>query len=202
MTDQLNSQLSAFVDEALSEAESELLVRRLCRDAQLRETLARYSLIGDIVRGDLAVPASGSFARSVMMAVDGQPMPQVEAAGPAQPRGGKQWAAAAAVALALGLVALVTTRGPDSVMESPAIAAVSEQPAAAPLALVGTGAAEPMALTPADYNVPVRVPVNRQSQENRARLNRYLVQHISTTGPRQGVMTYRNVGVSQPDTQR
>lgn len=52
MTDQLNIQLSAYVDDALLDEECELLVRRMCSDEKLQETVRRYCLIGDALRGD------------------------------------------------------------------------------------------------------------------------------------------------------
>lgn len=182
MTDQLNSQLSAFVDEALSEAESELLVRRLCRDADLRQTLARYTLIGDVLRGDSPVPASDRFARGVMMAVDGQAAPQA----PRQLRSShlrvRPLAAAAVAALALAVVGLLTLPGGEE--PRPAIAAL-DAPA------TSDGAARRTAVS---YNVPVELPADRYPPEVRARLNRHLVQHLATAGSRQGLVNYRNVG--------
>ena len=50
MSDRLNEQLSALLDGELSAGEAELLLRRLDRDAELRGTLSRYTLIGDALR--------------------------------------------------------------------------------------------------------------------------------------------------------
>lgn len=187
MTDQLNSQLSAFVDEALSEAESELLVRRLCRDTELRETLARYTLIGNVLRGDTAVPASGSFARGVMMAVDGQAVPAVTPQVPSAGRG-RPLAAAAVAAMALAVVALVTLPDRESGTMAPVAALDTELAAPAPAAVVAEG------VSPASYNVPFELPADRYPPGVRERLNRQLVQHLTTTGARQGLVNYRNVG--------
>ncbi len=52
MTDAINMQLSAFVDGELSDAESELLIRRIGRDPELRATVAEYHAIGRIMRAE------------------------------------------------------------------------------------------------------------------------------------------------------
>lgn len=187
MTDQLNSQLSAFVDEALSEGESELLVRRLCRDDELRETLARYNLIGNVLRGDTAVPASGSFARGVMMAVEGQALPAQPEAIPTNPGRRRPLAAAAVAAMALAVVALVTLQDPHVDTAPLTAVATLDTPAVVPEALSSER------LTPASFNVPFEQSADRYP-EVRERLNRQLVQHLTMTGARQGLVNYRNVG--------
>ncbi len=53
MTDQLHQQLSAFIDNELTEEECSLFVRRLSKDDQLRASVSRYALIGDAMRGEL-----------------------------------------------------------------------------------------------------------------------------------------------------
>ena len=71
MSDELNSQLSAFVDDELTPEESELFVRRLCRDDGLRRTASCYGIIGDAIRGETAVTAPAGFVSGVMMGVEG-----------------------------------------------------------------------------------------------------------------------------------
>ncbi len=46
----LQSQLSAFVDDELPQAETDLFVRRLVKDAELKQTLGRYQLLGEALR--------------------------------------------------------------------------------------------------------------------------------------------------------
>ena len=46
-------QLSAFLDDELDSVESDLFVRRLGKDGELRETAMRYSLIGDALRDEV-----------------------------------------------------------------------------------------------------------------------------------------------------
>ena len=63
MNDQIKMQLSAFVDGELSDAESELLVRRISRDAELRDQIAEYQAIGRVMRGEYSVRLDGLLDR-------------------------------------------------------------------------------------------------------------------------------------------
>ncbi len=51
MSDEIREQLSALADDELSDVEQPLLLGRLQRDAELRECLGRYQLIGEVMRG-------------------------------------------------------------------------------------------------------------------------------------------------------
>ncbi|MBT8137512.1 MAG: sigma-E factor negative regulatory protein [Gammaproteobacteria bacterium] len=214
MSDELNSQLSAFVDNELAPEESELLVRRLCRDETLRDTAAAYTLIGSAMRGgEAAAPAD--FAGRVMMAVAGQQVPAVKK--PAAAGGStRNWGLAVAASAVLAVVALMTLPNRDA-EQVPAIATVTPPPAdsvtSAPAdarELVAAGDAMLTLMpatdnvTPASFNVPAVLPSARYSAENRARLNKYLLRHVSTTGASpQGVATFRNVGfVTQTEADR
>ncbi len=52
MNEALREQISAYVDGELSENEAELLLRRMCQDADLRGLVAGYMTMGRAVRGD------------------------------------------------------------------------------------------------------------------------------------------------------
>ncbi len=52
MDGNIDEQLSALLDGELPEEQEELLLRRLERSESHRATLARYSLIGELLRGD------------------------------------------------------------------------------------------------------------------------------------------------------
>jgi sigma-E factor negative regulatory protein RseA len=73
MTDAVNEQLSACLDGELPPAELDLLLKRLERDPELRETLGRYSAVGEAMRNAKPAIASHSFADKVMAAVDQEP---------------------------------------------------------------------------------------------------------------------------------
>jgi sigma-E factor negative regulatory protein RseA len=51
MSDEIREQLSALVDDELSDVEQPLLLGRVQRDTELRECLGRYQLIGEVMRG-------------------------------------------------------------------------------------------------------------------------------------------------------
>jgi sigma-E factor negative regulatory protein RseA len=80
MSDQIREQVSAFLDGELPNSESELLLKRLTRDADLRASFGRYALIGETLRGASTAPVSRGFAARVNRAIDGEPatgIPQV-----------------------------------------------------------------------------------------------------------------------------
>jgi sigma-E factor negative regulatory protein RseA len=71
MSEQIREQVSAFLDGELPDSETELLLKRLTRDSELRHSFGRYALIGETVRGASCV--SRSFAARVNQAIDGEP---------------------------------------------------------------------------------------------------------------------------------
>ena len=69
MSEQIREQVSAFLDGELPSSETELLLKRLTRDPELRQSFGRYALIGENLRGvggatlsDTVVPASRAMA--------------------------------------------------------------------------------------------------------------------------------------------
>ena len=56
MNDTINMQISAYVDGELPDSESELLLRRLSQDAELRLAVAHYLEIGRYIRHEAEVP--------------------------------------------------------------------------------------------------------------------------------------------------
>jgi negative regulator of sigma E activity len=76
MTDPIHEQLSAFLDGELSAAESELLLKRVERDPDLKVRLERYVLAGEALRAT-AVQArpSRDFSTRVAAAIDGESIP-------------------------------------------------------------------------------------------------------------------------------
>ena len=74
MSEQIREQVSAFLDGELPNSETELLLKRLTRDSELRESFGRYALIGEALRGASPLMAKG-FAGRVNFAIDGEPVP-------------------------------------------------------------------------------------------------------------------------------
>lgn len=68
--DSVQSQLSAFVDSELPQDETELLARRLSRDAELQHSLSRYLLIGEALRAPSQARISRDFSTRVAAAIE------------------------------------------------------------------------------------------------------------------------------------
>jgi len=66
VTRNIEEQLSAFIDGELPEAELQMLIRRLGKDEHYRATLARYTLIGSIIRDEPAFVSLESVRTGVM----------------------------------------------------------------------------------------------------------------------------------------
>jgi sigma-E factor negative regulatory protein RseA len=73
MTNQINDQISAFIDNELSADESALLVRRFERDTDARARAMRYTLIGASLRGELLEPHPSVLRQRVAAALSGAP---------------------------------------------------------------------------------------------------------------------------------
>lgn len=75
-------QISAFVDGELPENESELLLRRLSQDAELRKLVEEYMQIGRIMRRDVSPPNIGLLRARIAAALGEEPqaIPAVAAA--------------------------------------------------------------------------------------------------------------------------
>ncbi len=90
MSEQIREQVSAFLDGELPSSETELLLKRLTRDAELRESFGRYALIGEALRGASPGLLTRGFAGRVNLAIDGEPVPAVPSL-PAMRRGARWW---------------------------------------------------------------------------------------------------------------
>jgi negative regulator of sigma E activity len=77
MTEQINDQISAFIDNELSENESALLVRRFERDNEARARAMRYTLIGASLRGELLEPHPSVLRQRVSAALSGGAVPSI-----------------------------------------------------------------------------------------------------------------------------
>jgi sigma-E factor negative regulatory protein RseA len=101
MSEQIREQVSAFLDGELPDSETELLLKRLTRDGELRESFGRYALIGEALRGTGAQVLTRGFAARVNLTIDGEPaVPQTPVARAA---GRHWWRPFAGVAVAAGV---------------------------------------------------------------------------------------------------
>jgi len=74
MSEQIREQVSAFLDGELPDSETELLLKRLTRDGELRESFGRYALVGEAIRGASQAYLTKGFAGRVNLAIDGEPV--------------------------------------------------------------------------------------------------------------------------------
>jgi len=70
MNDAIKMQVSAFIDGELPQNEAELLLRRLCQDAELRQQAAEYMAMGRIMRGERRVAGMDKLRGRISAALD------------------------------------------------------------------------------------------------------------------------------------
>src|SRR5271170_134139 len=104
MSEQIREQVSAFLDGELPNSETELLLKRLTRDGELRESFGRYALIGEAVRGASRGLLTKGFAGRVNLAIDGEALP-AEAEVP-RTRAPRWWRPFAGATVAAGVAAV------------------------------------------------------------------------------------------------
>jgi sigma-E factor negative regulatory protein RseA len=75
MTEQIGDQVSAFIDDELSEDEGAFLVRRMDRDAAARGRAFRYMTIGCALRGELIGPDPAILRRRIQRVLEGGAVP-------------------------------------------------------------------------------------------------------------------------------
>jgi negative regulator of sigma E activity len=204
MSDTLHEQLSAFLDGELPPEETDLLLKRLARDPELRATLGRYGLVGDTLRGERS-RASAGFALRVRSALEQEPALQPRPAAPPAaasvrtppaarggvPRWLKPAAGFAVAATVAGLAVLVLQRDPSLQAPGAAPAAQVADAGAAPAARVAPApAAVPSNGEPASYVTP---PAGRPAVAPipPAQLANYVVAHSEYSSPmgRRNVLT-------------
>lgn len=119
-TEALQSQLSAFIDNELPAAESELFTRRLLRDADLKQAMNSYLLMGEAMRSRTP-PVSRDFSARIAAAIqEGETGDKT--ALPMAPRSarraGTRWlkpVAAMGVAASVAMLAVTLVRTPQNV---------------------------------------------------------------------------------------
>jgi sigma-E factor negative regulatory protein RseA len=193
MSEQIREQVSAFLDGELPDSETELLLKRLTRDGELRESFGRYSLIGEALRGATSDRVTKGFAAGVNLAIDGEPVQVV--AHVREMRASNWWRPLTGVGIAAGVatVAIVALQqraiGPNVPGAAPLAAQYITAPpnAAAPNAAAMNVSAQSMtaqnvALPTAaarealSYTVPA-TPAALPAQIAHARLTNYVFAH-------------------------
>jgi sigma-E factor negative regulatory protein RseA len=175
MSEQIREQVSAFLDGELPSSEAELLLKRLTRDAELRESFGRYGLIGEAVRGSAHTHLTKGFSARVNRAIDGEPLVAVD---PARVAGAARWwrplagAAVAAGVAAIAVVALQQRAGAPRMATLPAAST-------APATSAASGAAAPLAAKNREalsYTVPATLS-DAPTALPAARLTNYVFAH-------------------------
>lgn len=108
MTEQINDQTSAFIDDELPDQESAFLLRRFERDPIARDQAVRYTMIGCALRNELLGPDPAILRRRIAIALSGAPVPAARPPARWQPRYARPLlgfgiAASVAVAAIVGL---------------------------------------------------------------------------------------------------
>ena len=171
MSEYLRDQLSAFIDGELPKHEIELLFKRLDGNAELRATLARYTLIGESLRTRSAEGPSRTFAERVRAAVrESGPL----VGGSASTARVQQWRWLRPVA-GMGVaatVAAVAILGLQSLQDDPFVQHAHLKEVNTPV--------QPVVIeesTPASTPYVVPAPATANSLLNAARLTNYVVAH-------------------------
>jgi sigma-E factor negative regulatory protein RseA len=204
MSEQIREQVSAFLDGELPSSETELLLKRLTRDGELRESFGRYALIGESIRGTSGGLLTKGFAARVNVAIDGETV----AAGAQGPRtaASRWWRPFAGVAVAAGVAAVAIVALQQRAVVLPlrpgtALTAQNTAPgqAAAPVTVAGQqvpgagagpGAAAQAPREAISYTVPASSAAARAAMAP-ARLTNYVLAHsrYSSGLDQRGVLT-------------
>jgi sigma-E factor negative regulatory protein RseA len=180
MSEQIREQVSAFLDGELPNSETELLLKRLTRDGELRESFGRYALIGEAIRGTGRGLLTKGFADRVNFSIDGEP---AAAAGHTSRTRAPLWwrpFAGAAVAAGVAAIAVVALQQRAIAPSLRPVAAVTAQNAAAQgAAAQGAAPAQIAAVQaqhePISYTVPA--PSDAPAAMAPARLTNYVLAH-------------------------
>lgn len=109
----VDEQLSAWLDDELAPAETELLVRRLSQDQERRAVVARYGLIGECLRtGPSSVQSALAMSQRVSAALEASGSPAAVPPGASAGRGARRLLAVAAAAVVAVAVLLVDRSPP------------------------------------------------------------------------------------------
>jgi sigma-E factor negative regulatory protein RseA len=174
MSEQIREQVSAFLDGELPNSETELLLKRLTRDGELRESFGRYALIGEALRGTGHAYLTKGFAGRVNFAIDGEP---VSANGRVpHTRAPRWWRPFAGAAVAAGVAAVAVVALQHRAVVPVLRPAVLTAQNAASTPVQGAVAALAAPREAISYTVPVTLPEAPAAMPP-ARLTNYVFAH-------------------------
>jgi sigma-E factor negative regulatory protein RseA len=180
MSEQIREQVSAFLDGELPSSETELLLKRLTRDEELREIFGRYALIGEACRGAKTSHLTQALCARVNRAIDG------ESAVPLDhklPQHAPRWWRPMAGAAVAASVAVVAVFALQQRANTPTVAALPANgmtaPAAVPATASKTRIPAPLlakSTEPVSYTTPAVLPEAPAAFPG-ARLTNYMFAH-------------------------
>ncbi len=150
MSEQIREQVSAFLDGELPNSETELLLKRLTRDAELRESFGRYALIGEACRGAKSAHLTRGLCARVNRAINGEAAAE---AAPALPQTHLRWWRPMAGATVAASVAVLAVFALQQRANTPTLALLPASPVARSAAPAG-GARLAKAHEPVSYTTP------------------------------------------------
>jgi sigma-E factor negative regulatory protein RseA len=137
MSNEIREQLSALMDGELPRDQVRFLLRRVDADAQLAQTWTRYQLASSVLRRSALLPLREDFADALMQQLgEGQS---------ALGRRLLRWAGGGAIAAAVAVFALVSTRPGVNAPQPTATLAASPPVASAPAETANRNLALPQA---------------------------------------------------------
>jgi len=178
MSEQIREQVSAFLDGELPDSETELLLKRLTRDGELRESFGRYALIGEAVRGTTRGGLiTRGFTGRVNLAIDGESIPANEHVPHA--RGPRWWRPFAGAAVAAGVAAVAVVALQQRAVAPtlrPGVPLTAQTAVPAQGALRAASGAVPAPREAISYTVPATSPA-APAATFPARLTNYVFAH-------------------------
>jgi sigma-E factor negative regulatory protein RseA len=171
MSEQVNSsqfgeQLSALMDGELARDELRFLLRRVDSDAQLAQTWSRFQIARSVLRHQITATVRMDFADSLMQRIEQESIASVP-----RRRGATlvRWAGGGAIAAAVAVVALVSTR-PAGEMQSSGAMVATAAPTAVPTAIqdtrINVSPQGPAMLNFVDYAQPASFDLRRRYETN------------------------------------
>jgi sigma-E factor negative regulatory protein RseA len=192
MSEQIREQVSAFLDGELPGSETELLLKRLTRDPELRHSFGRYALIGETLRGGSRSCLTRDFSSKVNRAIDGEPVtPAIQTI---RGRERRWWKPIAGTAVAAGVAAVAVVA-----LQQRAVAPGARTLTAATAQWRDVRAAQPKEAI--SYTVPAATTAETPPVVSAARFTSYVFAHSKySVGPGQGSLLSALLSDEQPAT--
>ncbi len=189
MTDKLNEQVSALIDNELSNHETSSVLAQLSQQPELRQKWERYHMIGDVMRGEALNPHANSISERVKKQIELEP---AIISIPKKDRFWKSnWAkSAAGAALAASVASVVVLNAPGFIglneTAQPNIAANIPNKPVQPIVTVAN-INNVVPATARYQTIPGTRWKNLKEPSLENRLNGYLVNHSEFAAPGTGI---------------